>query len=197
MITIKGTARKIPKGDYKCPNDGIHRKKKSGRIRGFWAAKISNAYLYYGNWSYYLKSDELGLKVFYSFKFNETTKTDKEVQATIDMMNDLHEFCPKIYYKDTVKTDIRFKERHCVAESPAISMQHIHYPERVWLKFAKGKPYDWNADNHPAHSTQGFRAFRALLEEYTRDIEYNFDSFSIGNIVWCTVEKRWYLVDVR
>lgn len=197
MITIKGSAKKIKKGHYKCPNDGIHRKKDSGGIRGMWAAKIADSYFYYGNWSYYLKMEDYGLKIFYSFKFNKTTKNKKEVQTTIDMMTRLKEFCPRIICTVEVTTDIRFKERHCRETSPAIQMQHVYYPEKAWINFAKGKPYDWNADKHPMHSKYGFLEFRDNLEYVVKDIDYNFDHFSIGNIVWCTVEKRWYLVDVR
>ncbi|MGW8324087.1 MAG: hypothetical protein ACWGNI_00195 [Desulfobacterales bacterium] len=194
MVTIKGTAKKIKKGYYKCPNDDIHRKKDSGGIRGFWAAKIADTYLYYGNWSYYMNT---GFKVFYSFKFNKTTKTKVEVQTTVDMMRQLKDFCPEVYYIDEVKTDIQFKERRCTDISPAIYMQHVHYPEKAWLKFAKGKAYNWDADSHPAHSKKGFLEFRGRLEDVVKDIDYNFDHFSIGNIVWCILEKRWYLVDVR
>lgn len=193
MITIKGTAKKIQKGNYKCPDDGIHRRKKSGRIRGFWALKIANTHIWYGNWAYYFN----GYKVFYSFKFNKTTKTKEEVRKTIDIMEMLEGFCPKVYMVDEVRTDIKFDKRHFRATSPAIYMQHVHYPEKAWLKFAKGKPYDWGADKHQDHSKAGFIEFRSRLENKIKDIDYNFDSLSIGNILWCTVEKRWYLVDVR
>jgi hypothetical protein len=197
MITIKGKAKKIPKKKYKCPNDGIHRKKESGGIRGFWAAKISDTYIYYGNWSYYIKHMDFGLKVFYSLKFNKPTKTIKDVKSTVNMMVDLKEFCPKIYCYDIIETDIKFDKRVCRSASHAVYMQHIHFPEKAWLNFAKGKPYDWDADNHPAHSKVGFIEFRNRLEDIVKDINYDFDHFSIGNIVWCTVNKRWYLVDVR
>lgn len=193
MITIKGKARKIPKGNHKCPNDGIHRKKSSGRIRGFWGAKVGSSHLVYGNWAYYTE----GLKVFYSFKFNKTTKTLKEAEVTADMMCQLKDFCPAVYGTEKIATDITFKKRRCVGVSPALRMQHVFYPEKAWLNFAKGKSYDWGADSHPAHSKVGFEMFRTRLTHATDKIDYNFDSFSIGNIVWCTVEKRWYLVDVR
>jgi len=202
MITITGKARKIKKGNHRCPDDGIHRKKNSGRIRGFWAAEINNVYIYYGNWSYYIKLDNdnnvsFGCKVFYSFKFNKTTKTRQEATVTFDMMSRLKEFCPEVYYIDEVKTDIVFPERLCMAISPVIYMQHVYYPERAWLKFAKGKPYNWNADEHRNHSKSGFIEFRRNLEDHIKSIDYDFDSLSIGNIVWCTKQKRWYLVDVR
>lgn len=193
MITIKGNATKIKKGNYKCPNDGIHRRKKSGRIRGFWALKVSDARICYGNWAYYIS----GYKVFYSFKFQKTSKTKSQVHDTVEMMRKLKDFCPVVYNIDEVKTDVYLDKKHFKAVSPAINMEHVHYPEKAWMAFAKGKPYDWGADYHPAHSPVGFMAFRNDLEDYVKNIEYNFDSFSIGNIVWCTVRKRWYLVDVR
>jgi hypothetical protein len=193
MITVKGKAVKIKKENYKCPKDGIHRRKESGRIRGFWGLKLSDVNIYYGNWAYYFP----GYKVFYSFKFNKTTKSMDEVKKTASMMRLLKEFCPVVHTVDNVVTDIVFDKRKCKAVSPALLMQHVYYPEKAWLNFARGKPYDWNADGHPAHSIVGFEAFRNELELVTKNIQYAWDSFSIGNIVWCTQMKRWYLVDVR
>jgi len=160
---------------------------------GFWALKIADSHICYGNWAYYF----LGYKVFYSFKFQKTTKTNDEVIKTIDIMKQLGAFCPSVYNIDKVNTNVKVGGRQYNGTSPAINMQHVYYPERAWLKFAKGKPYDWTADNHPNHSEIGFKRFRSELEKATEDIDYNFDSFSIGNIVWCTEQKRWYLVDVR
>lgn len=193
MIVIKGEATKIPKGNYKCPKDGIHRRKKSGRIRGFWGLKLANTHIFYGNWAYYVA----GYKVFYSFKFGKTSKTVEEVKKTISMMDLLKEFCPQISMVDEVTTDLIVDRRRFKAVSPAICMQHVNYPEKAWVAFAKGKPYDWKADSHVDHSKEGFLRFRRQLESITKNFEYDFDSFSIGNIVWCIDKKRWYLVDVR
>jgi len=200
MVSIEGNAKKIKKGDYRCPDDGIHRKKDSGRIRGFWGIKIANQHIYYGNWAYYFRcseKSEIGIKVFYSFKFGRTSKKSHEAYDTVAMMKQLADFCPGIICVDEVCTDIRINNKKHKAHSPAIYMNHVFFPEKAWCDFARGKPYDWKADDHPAHSKEGFVSFRNSLEKATEKINYNFDSFSIGNIVWCTVKKRWYLVDVR
>ena len=194
MIVIQGRAKKLKKGNYACPRDGIHRAKSSGRIRGFWGMDVGSTTIYYGNWAYYIGT---GYKVFYSFKKASVSKAMDEVNKTVDIMKQLKDFCPIVNHVDYIKTDIFLNKKKHIAVAPAIQMQHIRYPEKAWRDFAKGKPYDWGADRHPFHSVIGFKAFRLELEKFVKNIDYNFDSFSIGNIVWCTVKKRWYLVDVR
>lgn len=196
---IKGKFKKIRKGNYKCPIDGVHRRKNSGRVRSFWGAKTyEGTFIFYGNWSFYtMFSGEIGCKVCYSFKMRKY-KTDNEVAVTCSVMDLLKKFCPEVDHLGYIDIDVAIDNRtYKKSMVPIMFMQHIHYPEKAWRDFAKGKPYDWGADPHPAHSIVGFKAFRAELEDFTKNIDYNFDSFSIGNIVWCTVEKRWYLVDVR
>lgn len=198
MKTVHGHAKKIKKEDHKCPNDGIHRKKDSGRIRGFWGLKLNNEPIWYGNWAYYrFSQNTTGYKVFYSFKFAKTTKTIEEAQRTFNMMKMLKKFCPEVHKITYVTTDIWIGKKHCHGISPAIRMQHVFYPQKAWKDFAKGKRYDWGASDHPGHSIEGFKRFRNELETFTSTIDYDFDHFSIGNIVWCTNNNRWYLVDVR
>jgi hypothetical protein len=72
----------------------------------------------------------------------------------------------------------------------AIKVRHVHYPEKAWIRFAHGKPYDFNClnhDEHPLHTAAGAKAFIKKVSKRR---------MKIGDIVYCTKRRRWYCVDV-
>jgi SAM-dependent methyltransferase len=196
-MVVHGTGSKVARHNYKCPNDGIHRKKSSGGIRGFYLMHLGERSIYYGNWAYYLPQGDTGLKVFYSLKFRKATETEKSAKRRFEIMAQLKGICPDVHELNTVYTNISCDGKRYVGEAPGIIMEHVHFPEKIWHQFAVGYPYRWDAVDHPDHTPKGFKAFRRRVEHAITDIDHAFDALSIGNIVWCCKREQWYLVDIR
>lgn len=89
-----------------------------------------------------------------------------------------------------------------------IKTEHIHYPKEAWEKYAQGYPYDFDCldkTEHPDHTPEGYLKFCEYLTKKLKKAgvgvcgDYPFKEKKIpklGDIVYCTQKKRWYLVDV-
>jgi len=111
----------------------------------------------------------------------------------------------------TVKMDFDYYEkdqkfaRHVKKEAYGIKVQHVHYPKDVWAKYAQGYPYKWDAVDHPNHSPEGYLKFCKKLKKVLKDNKIGIcgdfpfvekENPKLGDIVWCTKKKRWYVCDV-
>jgi hypothetical protein len=79
----------------------------------------------------------------------------------------------------------------------AIVTKHIHAPEPAWTNYITGHPYDWNCldrAEHPQHNPIIYLEFKRRAKEIAR--AYGMPATGkLGDIVYCTHEKRWVLVD--
>jgi len=197
-IALGGKLQKVRRRNYKCPNDGIHRKKDSGGIRGFWWASLDGEAVPFGNWAFYKRLDGgTGLKTFYSLRNWKPSETKEAVEKRMEMMNWLSDFCPEVFGVLTVDIGIVYQNKVHRATAYGLKIEHVWYPEEAWRNFAKGHAYDWKASAHPNHSIAGFKEFRKALEHEIKEMEWTWDALSIGNIMWCTKKNAWRLVDIR
>ena len=97
----------------------------------------------------------------------------------------------------TVKINLLYKNTRHRAVSYAIKTKNIDVPETAWRDYMYGKPYDWEADTHPAHSPVGYWKFvkdaKRLQKQHGCKTE---GSYKLGDVVWSCTDKRWYLVDI-
>lgn len=86
----------------------------------------------------------------------------------------------------------------------AIKTKHIHYPKAAWEKYARGYPYDFNCVSHVNHSPDGYHKFCKKLTKALKEVgigvcgDYPFKEKKppkLGDVVWDTLDCRWYLVD--
>jgi len=60
-----------------------------------------------------------------------------------------------------------------------------------------GRPYDWGADSHPDHSPEGYLKFvKWAKKEQKKHGVSTEGSYKVGDIMWSSTKKRWYLVDI-
>ena len=67
-----------------------------------------------------------------------------------------------------------------------------------------GHPYDFNCldqEEHPTHNPDGFLKFQNKVKKHIKStglkgrMSGGDPSLKLGDIVYCTKKKRWYLVD--
>ena len=97
----------------------------------------------------------------------------------------------------SVKISLTYKEKKHKATAFGIKTQHVDAPEKAWIDYAKGIPYDWAADNHPDHTPEGYLKFvhsaRKTMKKHGLEME---GSGKLGDIVWSCSRKRFYWCDI-
>ena len=138
------------------------------------------------------------MRIGYSFKWMKAL-SKKVVQHDYLLMRRAMKLCfaPEVLGFEKVKLNLFYdhKKGHkieCLAF--AVRVEHVHYPEKAWEEYAAGNPYDWEADSHPMHSPEGYKFFVDDIKGKVKKLGISH-SFKIGDVVWCTKKKRWYLVD--
>ena len=198
-MKIEGEFLYIQREKHECPNDGVHRTGKDGLIKGVHSLMVGNRIVPKGQVGYYWRIDEeKGMKVFFSFGFLKAQKY-KYVKRQYDKMRKAYKIgvCAKPYEIVEVKQDIIYKKKRYKMTVPAIVEQHIHYPEKAWADYAKGIPYDWSAIDHVDHSPEGYKQFVDMAKMKMKENGIKTDtSYKVGDVVYCTKTKRWYLVDI-
>jgi len=69
--------------------------------------------------------------------------------------------------------------------------------EKAWQDYMYGIPYDWGADSHLDHSPEGYKKFvKWAKRTQAKHGVKTFGSYKIGDMMWHSKEKRWYLCDI-
>lgn len=193
MMKVKYLERvKVP-----CPNDSIHVCGSDGKIKGSHLIQIDEKNVFHGNVGYYVK----GMKVYFSFLTLKCT-SEKKVLEIYKRMKRLHKLgiCVKPYEMKQIKVKFEISNKKIKAKPYTIAVQHVYTDIE---KFALGYPYDWNCVDHPDHTPEGFEKWYAWAKsEMTSEDRKAITCFRkeakqrLGDILFCTETKRWWLVDV-
>ncbi len=185
-MLITGHTKRIDRVVVSPPTDGVHVIGKDGKIKGTHSIWIGDKLIPCGMVGFYWRNGDIGYKIYYSIKHGFVTPK-KTVLKSFYKMQRLYKkgLCPKPYKVGHADLILDGKK----INAWLIKMDHVHYPESIWERFAQGYPYDWNvlnATEHPEHSPEGYNKFVDRLGRRMK----------IGDVVYCTKQKRWYVVDV-
>ena len=202
-MLIKAKVTKIDRVKVDCPDDGIHVVGKSGKIKGVHAVwfvedvetEIGTIGKRFMVWKgsvgfFYPTSEKKGIKVFYSFTRGDTQKR-KAVTKEYKQLQKLWklDLAPKPYSMGTVniRLDIEGKivRRNCFM----IEVQRL-YPPEAMKGYAMGFPYKWDTFKHKDHAPKGFLKFQKKVRKV-----HKIGSAKLGDLLFCTKKKRWYIVD--
>jgi len=198
VLKIKATVKVINRVKVVCPDDGVHVVGKDGIfIKGVHSLWFNDKLIPKGQTAFYwYESGSTGLRVSYSFGWLKPI-AEKIVRQEYKTMRACWKMgiSPEPFGIENVRLDLYYEhEKKKINCKPyAIRVQNIAYPEEAWRKYAKGYPYDWTACNHPDHSPEGFRRFVADAKANAGKLIST--SWKLGDVVWCAVNNRWYLVD--
>ena len=201
-MKIEGEFLYIVRDKVPCPDDGVHRVGKDGIIKGVHSLMVGNRVVPKGQVGYYWRMNEdTGMKVFFSFGFLKAQKP-KYVKRQFDKMRKAYKIrvCVKPIVITMVHQDIVYKKKRYKMSVPAIVEKHVHYPDAAWAEYAKGHPYDWDCldqKEHPEHNPKGYHKFVDFAKKTMKEHHVKTDtSYKVGDVVYCTKTKRWYLVDI-
>ena len=164
---------------------------------------------------YHRYKENKGAKVFYSFK-NNSVCSKKYVSGQFRKHRKLYELgvAPKPHKIITVELDFdRYNkkgelERHVKKKAFGIVADHVHYPEDAWAKYAAGINYDFDCldkKEHPKHCPEGYLKFCKKMKKILLAAKMTVcgewpvkekKNPKLGDIVYDTRKKRFYLVDV-
>jgi len=198
-MLIQGKATFIPRAKVPAPEDGVHCNGKDGLLKGSHSVLLDGKLLPKGRVGlYWKKNEETGAKVFYSLAWAKAQKL-KYVKRIFQKWSKLHALgiAPKPEKIVSVKIDLEYKGKKHKADAYGIKTQHVDAPEKAWVDYARGIPYDWTADSHADHSPEGYLKFvkwaRKTMKKHGLDMD---GSGKLGDIVWSCRDKRWYWVDI-
>ncbi|MCP3681768.1 MAG: hypothetical protein GY861_03670 [bacterium] len=216
-MKIEGTVKEIVRVIKACPVDGVHRlSQKDGKkqMKGCRSVILNGKTLMpRGMSGFYLRyKDKYGVKVFYSMGNNVCSKM-KTLKKQFKKQNKLYKLgvATQPHKIVTVKLDFKYygKDgkyvRHVKKTALGIKVTHINYPEKAWKRYAKGHPYDWKADSHKDHCPKGYLRFcKKMKKILLKNKIYVCGGWPVkekqnpklGDIVFDTKKKRYYLVDV-
>jgi hypothetical protein len=203
ILKIKAKVSVIQRAKIKPPDDGVHVAGKEGFIKGvhslwFHLADGPTRLVPKGQTAFYYagKKPDIGYRVSYSFGWlkpisERIVKKEYETMLKCRLLG----ISPKPFGMEKVKLNLYYEHENAHISCPAwaIRVQHAHYPREAWQKYAEGYPYDWTADGHPDHSPEGFKRF--VADAKAKAGKLISTSWKLGDVVWCTKEKRWFLVD--
>ena len=197
MLKITADVRVINREKCACPNDGVHRTGKDGSIKGCHSLWFNDKLVPKGQTAFYWRlNEDQGLRVSYSFDWLRAI-SEGVVEREYHKMQRMYALglSPRPFNMDCVKLHLNYRHEHKKISTLAycILVQHCHYPEKAWLDYANGKPYDWSAVVHPSHTPEGYKAFVEHGKKTSNGLVDT--SWKLGDVVWCCKEERWYLVD--
>lgn len=199
MITIKGKMEDIERDKIVPPNDGVHVAGKDGFIKGVRNILINGKECPRGMVKFYYRlSDNQGIQVYYSTKHGYATKL-KIVERTFKVMRKLWdlELCPIPCVVEDVKLKLGYNGKTIRERCYGIRMSHVNYPEKAWADYARGRPYDWMAVEHPNHTPQTFLRFVESAKTILREHRIKLDtSFKLGDVLYDTLIDQWMIVDL-
>ena len=208
-MKIKGKVKRIKREKHPCPNDGIHRKGKDGCIKGVKSVWIGDRLIPRGSVGFYwrLKEDR-GIKVYLGFPTGKKPWASKPnvVHKAYKRMShlNLNGLAPMPCHVYQVTVDVVLDKKRVRYKAWALEMEHVHYDEKLWADYAVGRPYDWNAIDHPDHNPEGYMRFVKEVKKYQKANKMRLSAASwkndempkLGDIMWCCKNEKWILVDV-
>jgi len=198
-MLIKGKAEFIPRAKVPAPDDGVHCNGSDGLLKGSHSVMLGDKLLPKGRVGlYWKKNEETGIKVFYSLSWAKAQKM-KYVKRIKRKWAKLYKLgiSPKPEKIISVKIDLEYKGKKHKATAFGIKTEHVDAPEKAWIDYAKGIPYDWNADEHEDHSPEGYTKFVKRSKKIMAKKGLSIDgSWKLGDVIWSCRRKRFYLVDI-
>lgn len=197
MLELKGTLRRLTKRRVAPPNDGVHRPDGKGGIRSPFIYRIGERIVYGGNEGIFVPDgDQTGIKIMYTFKGGKAFSLSR-VSDIYGKMGEFERLCVPVFGIEKVVLAIRYRNAKINQECYGIRVKRVVYPEKAWERFLLGYPYDWNASNLPSHTISGYRRFvkgakRVMGNRY----KFHLKSLVLGNVAYCTEDKRWYVMDI-
>ena len=189
-MTISGKLKRVHKIYSPKPHDGVHRKLKSGKLKGPYLAYIGKKQMYHGLYGFYYRySKRYGVKVYYSIKRKRPRKGYHTVHRHFRKMRRLWKRGYAAKPIKIVRVKVKLKGRH-TQKAWGLVQKHLYYPEAAWKKYSKGYPYDWTCVNpreHPEHNPKGFKKFCKKIGN---------THMKLGDVVYCTRRKHWYVCDI-
>jgi hypothetical protein len=214
-MEIKGVCREVLREKHLPPKDGVHRASNvDGYLKGARGVMFNdNILLPRGTTGFmYRHKKDKCVKIFYSFHHNRCC-SKRTVIKQFKKHSKLYHLGVATKPHNVVKVELNFDYygkggelvRHVHEYAYGIVQQYVHYPKKAWLDYSFGRPYDWDADDHPDHSPKGYHKFADKLKPILlKNKIYICGDYPIkekeppklGDMVWDMNEKRWYIVDV-
>ena len=198
MLKIKAHVKTIARAKIKPPDDGVHVAGRTGFIKGCHSLWFDDKLVPKGQTAFYWAGITKGIRVSYSFGWFKplpiaTVKRDYSTMKKCYALG----VAPKPHGITKVALDLVYehagKKKRIKCNASGILVDHVHYQPEAWQAYAEGQPYDWGADDHPDHRPDGYRAF---VKEAKWKVKGLIDtSWKLGDVLWCTNKKRFYLVD--
>lgn len=209
-MKIVGRFETIKRELIACPQDGVHQASdKTGMMKGthsVWLTTEGGRRILCPKGQtafYYNYKPGLGVKVFFRVDDQEKLHAFRKGAMLQEYHNRTRLYkagvAPKPYGIKWVKLNVRLGKDHFVGGAWAIKTQHIQAPQQAWEDYARGIPYDFKSFDHPLHSPEGYKAFcKEVLHALKKTgtvICKGKPSLKLGDVMFDTLTKRWYLVD--
>jgi len=208
MIKIKGDIKTYEREEFNGSlgeNESVYNfsnrdlRKGIKKIKGVLRAVLNDElFIPYGvNGFYYKISKDIGIKVFYSL-VNKLTKENRIKREW--------ERCNQFYAEgltvrpikiEKVFLDVILNGKRIKINTKGIVTERVQLPEAMW-DFSVGRVYDFDCldrDEHPLHNPDDFLKFRKNIESNIKNRKVSKVGTKLGDIVYCTNKKRWFLVD--
>jgi len=199
MLTIKAHVKTIARAKIKPPNDGVHvPDSRTGFIKGCHSLWFDDRLVPKGQTAFYWADPPKGTRVGYSFGWFKPLPL-RTVRRDYSTMKKCHRLgvAPKPHGITKVSLDLVYEhngeKRRIKGKAYGVLVDHVYYPTEAWRAYAEGQPYDWNADTHPRHCPEGYKDFVARAKSTVGKLIDT--SWKLGDVLFCTMHKRWYLVD--
>ena len=204
---IKGKIKRIKRENHPCPDDGIHRKGKDNNIKGVKSIWIRDALFPRGSvgihWRY---KQSIGIKVYVGFPTGKSpwVSNKKVVYKALMKMRILHKagLSPEPMGVEKIRLNVDVDGHNFRQTAYGLKMQHVYYNEKLWLDYALGRPYVWG--DEPGHNPEGYLKFAANVKSFQKRNRFKLSAADwkddevpkLGDIIYCTKTKRWWLCDV-
>jgi len=215
MIEIKGSIKTFPRACLPAGvsyDNAIYDLSKSelrqGRrqIKGLFGSFLDDKlFVPYGrNGFFYTYIDsktksELGVKVYYSFD-RMRVRSKIHQQDVWNKYASCYEagISPKPVALTDVKLDLTVNSAKINSKCFGLIIEKAHYPEKSLEQFARGQFYDFDYLDkleHIDHNPQAFKEFRKKATKIISKLGITGCGTKLGDIIYCTKNKRWYVVD--
>lgn len=207
-MKIKGKVELIQRDKIKAPKDGVHRNGSDGYIKGVHSVYMDGKLIPKGSVGFFYEiNDNIGVKVYVGGFPNRpwVSKSDVAHTAFLRMAKlALQGLAPTPRHVYNVFVKWEYNRKKFYKKAPALEMDKIHYPVEAWVNYAKGRPYDWDAVDHPDHSPEGYHRFCEKLRDFAYNNGWRFSAFNpkknespkLGDVLFCTKKNKWFLTDV-
>lgn len=208
MISIKGNIKTYEReefngllGENESVYDFSQRDLRKGvkKIKGVLRAVLNDdLFIPYGvNGFYYKLSNTEGIKVFYSL-VNKITKENR-IKKEWNRCNQFYSkgLTVKPISIEKVVLNINLDGKKIKVNTKGIVTERVQLPEAMW-DFSIGRVYNFDCldgDEHPLHNPKSFLGFREKINNAVSKKEVPKVGTKLGDIVYCTDKKRWFLVD--